>query len=224
VREEEPARAAPGDAGEAGRSAPGGEAGPDRVAHAATAGEIAIRDERGDGPGAWIGAIGRQLERHARDGLPFAVLLVELTELERVRALESAEEAERLDVELERTLAAELASARDAASALVRPPVTEPLAAGAPAALALTRERPGRYWMVSPASDRGAAQRLAGRISAALADWRSSAGRPLSVVIGAASCPDDGSEAAALAAYADVDLYAARSAARAAAAGARERD
>lgn len=177
-------------------------------------GEIEIRDERGEGPGAWIGAIGRQLERHASDGRPFAVLLVELVELERVRELESAAEAERLDRELERTLSAELARARDAAAALVRPPLTEQLAAGAPGALTLTRERPGRYWMVSAASDRGAARHLSERISAALAEWRSSGGRPLSVVIGAAACPEDGSEAAGLAAYADVDLYAARSAAR----------
>jgi GGDEF domain-containing protein len=95
--------------------------------------------------------------------------------------------------------------------------VTESLTAGAPAAVTLTRERPGRYWMVAPASDRGGARRLAERIVTALADWRSSAGMPLSVVVGAASCPEDGREAAALAAYADVDLYAARSAARSAA-------
>lgn len=41
--------------------------------------EIAIRDARGEeGPAAWIGSIGRQLERYERDGLPFAVVLLEV--------------------------------------------------------------------------------------------------------------------------------------------------
>lgn len=41
--------------------------------------EIAIRDARGEeGPAAWIGSIGRQLERYERDELPFAVVLLEV--------------------------------------------------------------------------------------------------------------------------------------------------
>ena len=46
----------------------------------------AIRDERREeGPAAWIGSIGRQLERFAQDELPFAVLLVDLGDVERLR-------------------------------------------------------------------------------------------------------------------------------------------
>ncbi|HEX4437453.1 MAG TPA: hypothetical protein VH061_11735 [Solirubrobacteraceae bacterium] len=41
--------------------------------------EIAIRDARGEeGPAAWIRSIGRQLEHYERDGLPFAVVLLEI--------------------------------------------------------------------------------------------------------------------------------------------------
>jgi predicted signal transduction protein with EAL and GGDEF domain len=39
-------------------------------------------------------------------------------------------------------------------------------------------------------------------------------GAPLELAVGSAVCPDDGREAPALAAHADVGLYAARSAAR----------
>ncbi|MCW3020185.1 MAG: hypothetical protein JWN10_2493, partial [Solirubrobacterales bacterium] len=46
--------------------------------------EIAIRDERRDeGPAAWIGLIGAQLERFEQSREPFAVLLVELVDVER---------------------------------------------------------------------------------------------------------------------------------------------
>ena len=48
--------------------------------------EIEIRDQRREeGPGAWISSIGAQLERFERDGAPFAVLLVELVDIERLR-------------------------------------------------------------------------------------------------------------------------------------------
>jgi hypothetical protein len=61
--------------------------------------EIAIRDARDEeGPAAWIRSIGRQLERFERDGLPFAVVLLE------IEGAVSAEEQE----SLERVLADEL--------------------------------------------------------------------------------------------------------------------
>ena len=117
--------------------------------------EIEIRDERGEeGPAAWIGSIGAQLERFERDALPFAVLLVELVDIERLRRRESPEELLRLAEHLVRAVAA-------------------------------------------GASHRGTA---------------------VAVAVGTALCPEDGTEAAALAAHADVGLYAARSAARAPAA------
>ncbi len=55
----------------------------------AGAGAIAIRDQRGEhAPAEWLEAIARELERHERRELPFAVLLVELRDLERLRLAE----------------------------------------------------------------------------------------------------------------------------------------
>lgn len=156
--------------------------------------EIEIRDERGEeGPAAWIGSIGAQLERFERDALPFAVLLVELVEIERLRRRESPEELSRLAGQMERALAAEV---------------------GAAPSGSMTRERPGRCWMLAPGTDRAGAERLAERLRRAVALGVSGRGAPLAVAIGTAVCPEDGREAAALAAHADVGLYAARSAAR----------
>jgi GGDEF domain-containing protein len=156
--------------------------------------EIEIRDERGEeGPAAWIGSIGAQLQRFERDALPFAVLLVELVELERLRRRESPEELLRLAAQVERALEAE----------------------GGGSSGSLTRERPGRCWLLAPATDRDGAERLAERLVRAVAASVSYRGEPVAVAIGTAVCPDDGREAAALAAHADVGLYAARTAARA---------
>jgi GGDEF domain-containing protein len=156
--------------------------------------EIEIRDERDEeGPAAWIRSIGSQLERSARDTLPFAVLLVELVEIERLRRRESPEELMRLAGQMERVLAAELGASSGS----------------------LTRERPGRCWLLAPGTDRAGAERLAEGLVRAVASGASYRGEPLAVAIGTAVCPEDGRETAALAAHADVGLYAARSAARA---------
>lgn len=160
--------------------------------------EIEIRDERGEeGPAAWIGSIGAQLERFGRDALPFAVLLVELVDIERLRGRESPEELLRLAGQMEHALAAEIGASPGS----------------------LTRERPGRCWLLAPGTDRTGAERLAERIVRAVAAGASHLGTPLAVAVGTAVCPEDGTEAAALAAHADVGLYAARSAVRAPAAG-----
>ena len=61
--------------------------------------EIEIRDERGEreqSQSAWIAAIARRLERYERDGVPFAVLLVELADVERLRQAELPGEMARL--------------------------------------------------------------------------------------------------------------------------------
>jgi GGDEF domain-containing protein len=172
--------------------------------------EIEIRDERGwDGPAAWIGSIGRQLERYGHDGLPFAVMLVEIAGFERLHAQRSAD-AERLGEDVERLLAAELRALSETREATAGPSMGALTAAGS-----FTRERPGRYWMLAPRTDRHAAERLAEALAreiraAAAARWI-----PAEVAIGTASCPADGREAPALAAHADVALYAARAAARA---------
>jgi hypothetical protein len=148
--------------------------------------EIEIRDERGEGPAAWINSIGRQLERFEDDGLPFAVLLVEILEIERVLAERSTVEA-----------------------SVLADRVEEAIAQLRPSAGSLTRERAGRYWLLAPHTDRVEAGLLAERVVSSIG---SSSAVALDVALGMAVCPDDGREAAALAAYADVELYAARSA------------
>lgn len=160
--------------------------------------EIEIRDERGDeadtGPAAWIRSIGGQLERFEQDRLPFAVLLVELIVVKQGhRGEEAGELAERAD-RVERGLAAALG----------------------PRSGSLTRERPGRYWLVVAQTDRAGARDLTERLVDEMAARSGDLQRPLAVAIGAAVCPEDAREAAALAAHADVGLYADRSAVRAA--------
>jgi GGDEF domain-containing protein len=160
----------------------------------APADKIEIRDERREGgPTAWISSIGAQLERFERDSRPFAVLLVELVELERLRRQEPPEGLLRLAERLEQALAAALGSRSGS----------------------LTRERPGRCWLLVPGTDRAGAEHLAERLlhePRMHADARSTR---FELAIGIAVCPEDGREPAALAAYADVGLYAARLAQRA---------
>jgi GGDEF domain-containing protein len=154
-------------------------------------GEIEIRDERREeGAAAWIGSITAQLERFERDGLPFAVLLVELVDIERLRREEPPEELSQLTAGVEEALSSALGEW----------------------AGALTRERPGRFWLLAPATDRSAAARLAERLTRAVGARAGHRGAPLVVAIGVAVCPEDGRQAAALAAHADVGLFAARSA------------
>lgn len=145
---------------------------------------IAVRDARAQqGPAAWIGAVGAQLQRFERDRQPFAVLLVEL--LEPARA--------------------------DAGSPLERA-VHERRWEWGP--LSLTRERPGRWWLVAPGADRAGAASLRERLEQALgatAPGIGSAAALGAVAIGIAVCPDDATDAPGLAAQADLDIYAARS-------------
>jgi hypothetical protein len=165
--------------------------------------EIEIRDQRREvgqareeGPAAWLGPIGAQLERFERDGVPFAVLLVEPVELERVRREEPDEELQRLARGLEDALRAELATWSGS----------------------LTRERPGRCWLLVPGVEAPDAAALAQSLIAAVRSGASDRGAPLALAIGTAVCPEDGRRAAALAAHADVGLYASRAGARAPAA------
>jgi hypothetical protein len=155
--------------------------------------QIEIRDVRGgeEGPAAWIGSIGRRLERYEQDGLPFAVLLVELVDPERPHDPEPSGEVSRLTGYVEDALAREL-----------RP------------ADSLTREGPGRYWLLAPQTDTTGAQMLVERIARAVRSSVSHRGTPLEVAVGVAVCPDDGRRASELAAHADVGLYAARAAGR----------
>ena len=178
-----------------------------------TPAEIEIRDERGEvGPAAWIGSIGRQLERFRRDGQPFAVLLVELGDVQRLRRDDGPEATPLLLDQLEQALASEL---RNAATP---PPADGPEPGRAPWSGSFTRERPGRYWLLAPETDRTGARAVSERLIVAVRGLARRRGVLLEVAIGTAICPEDGREAAALAAHADVELYAARASARTAAA------
>jgi GGDEF domain-containing protein len=164
--------------------------------------EIEIRDERPEitrservpdasEPDAWVEAIGRRLERYERDRAPFAVLVVELADVERLRHAELPGEMSRLTGQVEAALTDEL-----------RP------------ADSLTRESPGRYWLLAPETDSAAARELVERLSSAVRSAASHRGAPLEVAVGIAVCPLDGSQAAALAAHAEIALYAARASGR----------
>jgi hypothetical protein len=174
------------------------------------AAEIEIRDQRREeGAAAWVGSIGRQLARFSQDRLPFAVLLVEILEIERLRREESPDELARLAELVEDVLAAEL---RPVAGGAARG--REPGDPGrAPWSGWVTRQRPGRYWLLMPEMDRLGARKMSERLVRAVGDAIEYRGASLAVVAGVAVCPEDGTEAPALAAQADVGLYAARSSA-----------
>ncbi|HEV3072579.1 MAG TPA: diguanylate cyclase [Solirubrobacteraceae bacterium] len=167
-----------------------------------TAAGIEIHDTRGDEqpahlreepahPAAWIGSISRRLERHREDRLPFAVLLVEVIDIDRLAHAESPPELARLTDHVERAIGAELR----------------------PADL-LTRESLGRYWLVTPETDTLGARHLAERLARTVRLSARHRGVPLELAIGIAVCPDDGRDASVLAAHADVGVYAARAAGR----------
>jgi GGDEF domain-containing protein len=151
--------------------------------------EIEIRDERAEAATEWIASIARLLERYARDRAPFAVLLVELADVERLRHAELPGEVSRLTGLVEAALEREL-----------RP------------ADSLTRESPGRYWLLAPETDSNGATVLAERMASAVRGAASHRGASLEIAVGVAICPRDGSQAAALAAQAEIALYAARAA------------
>jgi GGDEF domain-containing protein len=154
---------------------------------------IEIHDTRGDDeparPAGWIGSIARRLERHREDRLPFAVLLIEIAGIERLAHAEPREEIARLTDHAERAISAELR----------------------PADL-LTRESLGRYWLVTPETDAAGARHLAERLARTVRLSARHRGVPLELAMGIAICPDDGRDAAVLAAHADVGVYAARAA------------
>jgi GGDEF domain-containing protein len=145
----------------------------------------------GEGPASWIGSIGRRLERFKEDGLPFAVLLIELADVDRLRRAERPHDLAEMVSQVER-----------AVSSLLRP------------ADLLTRESIGRYWLVTPETDAEGAHALAERVASAVQADASHRGAPLQVAIGTAVCPDDGAEAASLAARADIAMFGARASGR----------
>ncbi len=164
--------------------------------------EIEIRDERGEeGPSAWIRSIGGQLERFEQDGLPFAVLLIEVGEEDRLRRAALPGGVASLTGRVEHALEQELRR-------------IEGNSPGARSRGSLTCERPGRYWLLAPATDALAASRLAEWIVRSIGPLASRRWAPLEVRVGTAVCPQDGRDAVALAAHADLGIYAARTAGR----------
>jgi len=169
--------------------------------------EIEIRDERGaEGPAAWIRSIGAQLERFERDRLPFAVLLVELVDLPPSGTLHGGGRREPSPHD-----SAQLAGRLERALATASSPEGEL----GDWSGSLTRERPGRCWLLAPDTDHAGASALAQRLVRAVSAGAQYGEAPLDVAVGVAVCPEDGREAAALAAHADVGLYAARARVRA---------
>lgn len=140
----------------------------------------------GSGP-PWIAAIQRRLDRHATDARPFAVMAVEVDDLERMLASESGRE-----------IAFALESAERALTDTLAP------------ADVLVRERLGRYWITTPDADERAARELAGRVAVAVADASSQGGVQMSVSLGVATCPADGATVDALMLRADEGLFTAR--------------
>lgn len=162
--------------------------------------EIAVRDERLQRDSAVpIATIARQLRSFDVDHRPFAVLVVELGELEPLRSSLTESQLERLDASVEDSLLEALAEEPSAGSGASLEPVLLP-------------ERPGRYWLVAPGVDRDGADYLASRIQRALGRYAGHSGRARGVLVGIALCPENARTAPALAAHADVDLYAARAA------------
>jgi GGDEF domain-containing protein len=154
--------------------------------------EIEIRDvRREEGPSAWVSSVGRLLARHAQDGLPFAVLLVEVVDVARLERSETPHDLHDLVAQVE--------------SALGR---------GMRATDELSRETRGRYWLVAPETNGTGARMLAERLARLVRGSATHRGVPLEVAIGIAVCPDDGTEAPALAARADLGVYSARATGR----------
>jgi GGDEF domain-containing protein len=154
--------------------------------------EIEIRDvRREEGASAWVSSVGRLLARHSEDGLPFAVLLVEIVDVARLERSETPHDLHGLVAQVE--------------SALGR---------GMRATDELSRETRGRYWLVAPETNGTGARMLAERLARLVRGSAIHRGIPLEVAIGIAVCPDDGIEAPALAARADLGVYSARATGR----------
>ena len=78
----------------------------------------------------------------------------------------------------------------------------------------LSRETLGRYWLVAPETNGTGARMLAERLARLVRTSATHRGVPMEVAIGIAVCPDDGIEAPALAARADLGVYSARATGR----------
>jgi len=154
--------------------------------------DIEIHDvRREEGPSAWVSSVGKLLSRHAEDGLPFAVLLVEIVDVAHLERSATPHDMHSLVAQVE-----------SAVGRAMR--VTDHL----------SRETLGRYWLVAPETNGTGARMLAERLARLVRTSATHRGVPLEVAIGIAVCPDDGTEAPALAARADLGVYSARATGR----------
>jgi GGDEF domain-containing protein len=154
--------------------------------------EIEIHDvRREEGASAWVSSVGRLLARHAQDRLPFAVLLIEIVDVARLERSETPHDLHGLVAQVESALGA-----------------------GMRATDGLSRETRGRYWLSAPETNGTGARMLAERLARLVRGSAIHRGVPLEVAIGIAVCPDDGTEAPALAARADLGVYSARATGR----------
>lgn len=154
--------------------------------------EIEIHDvRREEGPSAWVSSVGRLLTRHAQDGLPFAVLLVEIVDVARLERSETPHDLHGMVAQVESALGRGMRTTDE-----------------------LSRETRGRYWLVAPETNGTGARMLAERLVRLVRGSATHRGVPLEVAIGIAVCPDDGIEAPALAARADLGVYSARATGR----------
>lgn len=140
----------------------------------------------------WTASIERRLGRYQQDGQAFALLLLELADVERLRHAELPGEVARLTALVETALSAHL-----------RP------------ADSLMRETPGRYWLLAPQTDGSGAQALATQMTAAVGRAASHRGAPLRLAVGIAVCPRDALDAVELVDRAEVALYEAHASGRA---------
>jgi GGDEF domain-containing protein len=154
--------------------------------------EIAIHDvRREEGPSAWVSSVGQLLSRHAQDGLPFAVLLVEIVDVAHLERSSTPHDMHSLVAQVETAIGRAMRATDH-----------------------LSRETLGRYWLVAPETNGTGARMLAERLARLVRSSATHRGVPLEVAIGIAVCPDDGTEAPALAARADLGVYSARATGR----------
>lgn len=151
---------------------------------------VALRDVRSPAAPGWRAAVERRLGAHRADGRPFALLLMEVDDLDRLRAAHDAEELTAAIRGLERAAAARL-----------------------PPGDVLVPDVPGRYWVALGDSDavaaRGAATQLAAAVAGNAAVLR---GVPLHVSIGIACAPQDGTDVGGLVEQAEEGVFRARAA------------
>jgi GGDEF domain-containing protein len=137
----------------------------------------------------WATAVVRRMERLVAEGVPSALLAVDVDDAERLLAADLHGAAREALDRAERALRDELRPG-DAA----------------------VRERDGRLWIVAGATDLEGARALARRLVHATGTLPALDGAPLRVSIGIAVSPEDGTDAASLVAHADEGVFAARAA------------